>query len=76
MDPLEQIQRRAKMIRGLRQRLRALGLFSLKKKRLWEEPIAVLSTRKAPSRTLKREFLQEHRVTEQVGMALNGKGVD
>lgn len=56
MDPLEQIQRRAKMIRGLEQRLRALGLFSLKKKRLWEELIEALSTRKGPSRTLKRDF--------------------
>lgn len=76
MDPLEQIQRKAKMIRGLEQRLRALSLFSLKKKRLWEEFIASLSTRKGPSKALKRDFLQEHGLIEQVGMALNGKGVD
>lgn len=64
------------MIRGLEQRLRALGLFSLKKKRLWEELIEALSTRKGPSRTLKRDFLQGRRVIEQMGMALNGKEID
>ncbi|PKU38064.1 hypothetical protein llap_11634 [Limosa lapponica baueri] len=63
MDLLERAQRRAmEMIRGLEQlcyedRLRELGLFILKKKRLWGDLIAPSSTRRGPTEEMGRDSL-------------------
>ena len=75
MDLLELLQRRA-MIRGLEHlsyedRLRELGFFGLDKRRLQGHLRAAFQHLKEPTGKLERDFLQEHVVTGQGGMALN-----
>jgi len=56
------------------ERLRELGLFSLKKAP--GRPCSSLPVRKRSTRKLERDFLQGHVVIAQRVMALNGKRVD
>ncbi|GAB0203269.1 hypothetical protein GRJ2_002792500 [Grus japonensis] len=77
MDLLERIQRRAtKLMGGLEHlsyedRLRELGLFSLEKRRLWEDLRAAFQYLKEPTGKLKRDCLQGHGVTGQGVMGLS-----
>jgi len=64
MDLLQWGQMRAtEMIRGLKHfscedRLRALGLFSLERRRCWGDLRAAFQYLKGPTRKLERDFLQ------------------
>jgi len=51
--------------------MRELRLFSLKKRRLWADPIAAFQYLKGPTRKLERDNLQGPVVTGQGVMALN-----
>jgi len=58
------------MIRGLKllcceEKLGELGLFSLEKRRLWEDLRAAFQCLKGPARELERDILQGHGVTGQ-----------
>jgi len=67
------------MIQGLEhfcceERLRELGLFSLKKRRLQEHITAASQCLKGPTRKLERDILQRHVVLGQGVMASNLRG--
>jgi len=68
------------MIRGLEhlsyeERLRESGLFSLEKRRLQRDPIAVFQYLKGPARKLERDFVQGPRLIGQGVMASSRKRV-
>jgi len=69
------------MIRGLqhlpyKDRLRELGLFSLEKRRLWEDPIAAFLYQKGPTGKKRRDFLQGQIATGRREMVLNWMTAD
>ena len=84
VELLERVQRRAtKMIKGLglehlsyKDRLRELGLFSLEKRRLWEDPIAAFLYQKGPTGKKRRDFLQGQIATGRREMVLNWMTAD
>ena len=77
MELLERVQRRAtKLIRGLEHlsyedRLREVGLFSLEKRRLQGDLIAVYQYLKGPTGKMERDCLSGSVVTGHGVMALN-----
>jgi len=81
MELLDRVHRRAtRRIRGLEHvsyedRLRELGLFSLEKRRPWEDLLAAFQYLKGAYKKLERDFLQGPVGIGQGVMALNWKRV-